>query len=150
MIFQHFNLLSSRTVFENVALPLELESESKAKIQEKITALLDLVGLSEKRDAYPSNLSGGQKQRVAIARALASDPKVLLCDEATSALDPATTQSILQLLKEINRTLGITILLITHEMEVVKQICDQVAVIDQGRLVEQGTVGEILQTLKQN
>ncbi|HHF6122636.1 TPA: methionine ABC transporter ATP-binding protein, partial [Haemophilus influenzae] len=143
MIFQHFNLLSSRTVFENVALPLELESESKAKIQEKITAFLDLVGLSEKRDAYPSNLSGGQKQRVAIARALASDPKVLLCDEATSALDPATTQSILQLLKEINRTLGITILLITHEMEVVKQICDQVAVIDQGRLVEQGTVGEI-------
>ena len=143
MIFQHFNLLSSRTVFENVALPLELEGESKAKIQEKITALLDLVGLSEKRDAYPSNLSGGQKQRVAIARALASDPKVLLCDEATSALDPATTQSILKLLKEINRTLGITILLITHEMEVVKQICDQVAVIDQGRLVEQGTVGEI-------
>ena len=143
MIFQHFNLLSSRTVFENVALPLELEGESKTKIQEKITALLDLVGLSEKRDAYPSNLSGGQKQRVAIARALASDPKVLLCDEATSALDPATTQSILKLLKEINRTLGITILLITHEMEVVKQICDQVAVIDQGRLVEQGTVGEI-------
>ena len=143
MIFQHFNLLSSRTVFENVALPLELEGEPKAKIQEKITALLELVGLSEKRDAYPSNLSGGQKQRVAIARALASDPKVLLCDEATSALDPATTQSILKLLKEINRTLGITILLITHEMEVVKQICDQVAVIDQGRLVEQGTVGEI-------
>ena len=143
MIFQHFNLLNSRTVFENVALPLELEGEPKAKIQEKITALLDLVGLSEKRDAYPSNLSGGQKQRVAIARALASDPKVLLCDEATSALDPATTQSILKLLKEINRTLGITILLITHEMEVVKQICDQVAVIDQGRLVEQGTVGEI-------
>ena len=143
MIFQHFNLLSSRTVFENVALPLELESMPKAKIQEKITALLALVGLSEKRDAYPSNLSGGQKQRVAIARALASDPKVLLCDEATSALDPATTQSILKLLKEINRTLGITILLITHEMEVVKQICDQVAVIDQGRLVEQGTVGEI-------
>ena len=143
MIFQHFNLLSSRTVFENVALPLELENTPKAKIQEKITALLALVGLSEKRDAYPSNLSGGQKQRVAIARALASDPKVLLCDEATSALDPATTQSILKLLKEINRSLGITILLITHEMEVVKQICDQVAVIDQGRLVEQGTVGEI-------
>ena len=115
----------------------------KQKSKKKITALLDLVGLSEKRDAYPSNLSGGQKQRVAIARALASDPKVLLCDEATSALDPATTQSILKLLKEINRTLGITILLITHEMEVVKQICDQVAVIDQGRLVEQGTVGEI-------
>ena len=148
MIFQHFNLLSSRTVFENVALPLELEGESKAKIQEKITALLDLVGLSEKRDAYPSNLSGGQKQRVAIARALASDPKVLLCDEATSALDPATTQSILKLLKEINRTLGITILLITHEMEVVKRICDQVAVIDKGRLIEQGTVSEIFSNPK--
>ncbi|OOF82687.1 methionine ABC transporter ATP-binding protein MetN [Rodentibacter ratti] len=148
MIFQHFNLLSSRTVFENVALPLELEGASKAKIQEKITALLTLVGLNEKRDAYPSNLSGGQKQRVAIARALASDPKVLLCDEATSALDPATTQSILKLLKEINRTLGITILLITHEMEVVKQICDQVAVIDKGQLVEQGTVGEIFSNPK--
>ncbi|OOF63542.1 methionine ABC transporter ATP-binding protein MetN [Rodentibacter sp. Ppn85] len=148
MIFQHFNLLNSRTVFENVALPLELEGTSKAKIQEKITALLALVGLSEKRDAYPSNLSGGQKQRVAIARALASDPKILLCDEATSALDPATTQSILKLLKEINRTLGITILLITHEMEVVKQICDQVAVIDKGQLVEQGSVSEIFSNPK--
>ena len=143
MIFQHFNLLTSRTVFENVALPLELENKSKAEIQEKTTALLALVGLSDKHNVYPANLSGGQKQRVAIARALASDPKVLLCDEATSALDPATTQSILKLLKEINRTLGITILLITHEMEVVKRICDQVAVIDKGRLVEQGTVSEI-------
>ncbi|MDQ6587827.1 MAG: ATP-binding cassette domain-containing protein, partial [Haemophilus parainfluenzae] len=111
MIFQHFNLLTSRTVFENVALPLELENKSKAEIQEKTTALLALVGLSDKHNVYPANLSGGQKQRVAIARALASDPKVLLCDEATSALDPATTQSILKLLKEINRTLGITILL---------------------------------------
>ena len=148
MIFQHFNLLTSRTVFENVALPLELENKSKAEIQEKMTALLALVGLSDKHNVYPANLSGGQKQRVAIARALASDPKVLLCDEATSALDPATTQSILKLLKEINRTLGITILLITHEMEVVKRICDQVAVIDKGRLIEQGTVSEIFSNPK--
>lgn len=148
MIFQHFNLLTSRTVFENVALPLELENKSKTEIQEKTTALLALVGLSDKHNVYPANLSGGQKQRVAIARALASDPKVLLCDEATSALDPATTQSILKLLKEINRTLGITILLITHEMEVVKRICDQVAVIDKGRLIEQGTVSEIFSNPK--
>lgn len=148
MIFQHFNLLTSRTVFENVALPLELENKSKAEIQEKTTALLALVGLSDKHNVYPANLSGGQKQRVAIARALASDPKVLLCDEATSALDPATTQSILKLLKEINRTLGITILLITHEMEVVKRICDQVAVIDKGHLIEQGTVSEIFSNPK--
>lgn len=148
MIFQHFNLLTSRTVFENVALPLELENKSKAEIQEKTTELLALVGLSDKHNVYPANLSGGQKQRVAIARALASDPKVLLCDEATSALDPATTQSILKLLKEINRTLGITILLITHEMEVVKRICDQVAVIDKGRLIEQGTVSEIFSNPK--
>ena len=148
MIFQHFNLLTSRTVYENVALPLELENKSKAEIQEKTTALLALVGLSDKHNVYPANLSGGQKQRVAIARALASDPKVLLCDEATSALDPATTQSILKLLKEINRTLGITILLITHEMEVVKRICDQVAVIDKGRLIEQGTVSEIFSNPK--
>ena len=148
MIFQHFNLLTSRTVFENVALPLELENKSKAEIQEKTTALLALVGLSDKHNVYPANLSGGQKQRVAIARALASDPKVLLCDEATSALDPATTQSILKLLKEINRTLGITILLITHDMEVVKRICDQVAVIDKGRLIEQGTVSEIFSNPK--
>ena len=148
MIFQHFNLLTSRTVFENVALPLELENKSKAEIQEKTTALLALVGLSDKHNVYPANLSGGQKQRVAIARALASDPKVLLCDEATSALDPATTQSILKLLKEINRTLGITILLITHEMEVVKRICNQVAVIDKGRLIEQGTVSEIFSNPK--
>ena len=148
MIFQHFNLLTSRTVFENVALPLELENKSKAEIQEKTTALLAPVGLSDQHNVYPANLSGGQKQRVAIARALASDPKVLLCDEATSALDPATTQSILKLLKEINRTLGITILLITHEMEVVKRICDQVAVIDKGRLIEQGTVSEIFSNPK--
>ena len=148
MIFQHFNLLSSRTVFDNIALPLELEKTPANKINEKVTALLELVGLADKRDTYPANLSGGQKQRVAIARALASEPHVLLCDEATSALDPATTQSILKLLKEINRTLGITILLITHEMDVVKRICDIVAVIDKGQLVEQGTVSDIFSNPK--
>lgn len=148
MIFQHFNLLSSRTVFDNVALPLELEKMPKSQINEKVNSLLTLVGLADKKEAYPANLSGGQKQRVAIARALASDPKVLLCDEATSALDPATTQSILKLLKEINRTLGITILLITHEMDVVKRICDQVAVIDKGQLVEQGSVSDIFSNPK--
>ncbi|MFA0548303.1 methionine ABC transporter ATP-binding protein MetN [Vibrio splendidus] len=143
MIFQHFNLLSSRTVFNNVALPLELAGRDKAAIETKVSELLELVGLSDKRDTYPANLSGGQKQRVAIARALASDPKVLLCDEATSALDPATTQSILELLREINRKLSITILLITHEMDVVKSICHEVAIIGDGELVEKGTVGEI-------
>lgn len=148
MIFQHFNLLTSRTVFGNIALPLELNGTPKAVINQKVNSLLEMVGLSDKKEMYPSNLSGGQKQRVAIARALASDPKVLLCDEATSALDPATTQSILKLLKEINRTLGITILLITHEMDVVKQICDQVAIIDKGKLVEQGSVSEIFSNPK--
>ncbi|WP_157487869.1 ATP-binding cassette domain-containing protein, partial [Grimontia celer] len=143
MIFQHFNLLSSRTVFENVSLPLELAGKAKTAIERKVSELLKLVGLADKRDTYPANLSGGQKQRVTIARALASDPKVLLCDEATSALDPATTQSILELLKEINRKLKITILLITHEMDVVKSICHEVAIIGDGRLVEKGTVGDI-------
>ncbi|MBE2893879.1 methionine ABC transporter ATP-binding protein MetN [Spirabiliibacterium falconis] len=148
MIFQHFNLLSGRTVFGNVALPLELLGESKANIKQKVDDLLTLVGLADKKEAYPSNLSGGQKQRVAIARALASNPKVLLCDEATSALDPATTHSILDLLQEINQKLGLTILLITHEMEVVKQICHQVVVIDKGQLVEQGSVSEIFSNPK--
>ncbi|MEI7374635.1 methionine ABC transporter ATP-binding protein MetN [Dickeya chrysanthemi] len=143
MIFQHFNLLSSRTVFGNVALPLELDDTPAAEIKQRVHQLLDLVGLSDKHDAYPANLSGGQKQRVAIARALASNPKVLLCDEATSALDPATTRSILELLKDINRRLGLTILLITHEMDVVKRICDQVAVISDGKLIEQDTVSEV-------
>ncbi|WP_070968562.1 methionine ABC transporter ATP-binding protein MetN [Vibrio sonorensis] len=143
MIFQHFNLLSSRTVFNNVALPLELAGKDKAHIEQKVTELLKLVGLADKHESYPANLSGGQKQRVAIARALASDPKVLLCDEATSALDPATTQSILELLRKINRKLNITILLITHEMDVVKSICHEVAIIGDGELVEKGTVGEI-------
>ena len=143
MIFQHFNLLSSRTVFGNVALPLELDNLSSGEIQKRVNELLKLVGLEDKHDAYPANLSGGQKQRVAIARALASNPKVLLCDEATSALDPATTRSILELLKDINRRLGLTILLITHEMDVVKRICDQVAVISNGQLIEQDKVSEM-------
>ncbi len=143
MIFQHFNLLSSRTVFANVALPLELAGINKEAITSKVNELLDLVGLSDKHESYPANLSGGQKQRVAIARALACDPKVLLCDEATSALDPATTHSILALLKEINQKLNLTILLITHEMDVVKNICHEVAIIGGGELVEKGPVGDI-------
>lgn len=143
MIFQHFNLLSSRTVFDNVALPLELAQTPTSEIEQRVTELLDLVGLADKRDTYPANLSGGQKQRVAIARALASKPKVLLCDEATSALDPATTKSILELLKTINQQLNLTILIITHEMDVVKNICDKVAIIGGGRLVEQGLVSDI-------
>ncbi|MGO2089941.1 MAG: methionine ABC transporter ATP-binding protein MetN [Oceanisphaera sp.] len=140
MIFQHFNLLSSRTVFANIALPLELAGMNKAAIKQRVNELLTLVGLSHRGDAYPNALSGGQKQRVAIARALAPSPKVLLCDEATSALDPQTTQQILTLLKDINRKLGLTILLITHEMQVVKSICDKVAIINDGELVEQGDV----------
>ncbi|KAE9530158.1 methionine ABC transporter ATP-binding protein MetN [Testudinibacter aquarius] len=148
MIFQHFNLLSSRTVFGNVALPLELIGMDSTAVTQRVDELLELVGLSDKKHVYPSNLSGGQKQRVAIARALASEPKVLLCDEATSALDPATTQSILALLQEINQKLGLTILLITHEMEVVKQICHQVVVIDKGQLVESGSVSEIFSNPK--
>ncbi len=143
MIFQHFNLLSSRTVFENISFPMELDKTPKAEIKKRVTELIGLVGLENKPNDYPSKLSGGQKQRVAIARTLASNPKVLLCDEATSALDPATTHSILSLLKEINRRMNITILLITHEMEVVKEICDEVAVLNDGRLVEQGTISEI-------
>ena len=138
MIFQHFNLMRSRTVFQNIAFPLKKSGLSKAEKEKKIESLLELVGLSDKKDAYPSQLSGGQKQRVAIARALANDPKVLLCDEATSALDPQTTQSILKLLKQVNETLGITIVLITHEMAVVKDICDRVAIMEQGRVVEEG------------
>ena len=144
MIFQHFNLLSSRTVFENIALPMELENLSKGKIVDKVNELLKIVGLEDKANDYPKSLSGGQKQRVAIARALANDPYLLLCDEATSALDPATTQSILQLLRDINHRLGITILLITHEMEVIKAICNHVAVIDKGQLVTKGNLSEII------
>ncbi|SIQ50422.1 methionine ABC transporter ATP-binding protein [Chryseobacterium sp. RU33C] len=144
MIFQHFNLLSSRTVFDNVALPLELDHTSKDDINRKVNELLKIVGLEDKANDYPKSLSGGQKQRVAIARALANDPHLLLCDEATSALDPATTQSILQLLRDINQRLGITILLITHEMEVIKAVCNHVAVIDKGKLLTKGTLSEII------
>lgn len=144
MIFQHFNLLSSRTVFDNVALPLELDNTSKDQINKKVNELLKIVGLEDKANDYPKSLSGGQKQRVAIARALANDPHLLLSDEATSALDPATTQSILQLLRDINKRLGITILLITHEMEVIKAVCNHVAVIDQGKLLTKGTLSEII------
>lgn len=143
MIFQHFNLLSSRTAAENVAFPLELIGTPKGEINERVYELLNLVGLQDKATQYPAKLSGGQKQRVAIARTLASNPKVLLCDEATSALDPATTRSILSLLKDINKRLNITILLITHEMAVIKSICDSVAVIDEGKLVESGKVADV-------
>jgi D-methionine transport system ATP-binding protein len=143
MIFQHFNLLSSRTAFDNVALPLEIAGVDKKAIRAKVGPLLDLVGLGDKAGSYPSELSGGQKQRVGIARALATDPKLLLSDEATSALDPETTQSILELLKRINADLGLTVLLITHEMEVVKTIASHVAVIDAGRIVESGRTFDV-------
>lgn len=143
MIFQHFNLLSSRTVFGNIAFPLEIQGLDKAAIQKKVEPLLDLVGLKDRADHYPSQLSGGQKQRVGIARALASNPKVLLCDEATSALDPQTTESILNLLRDINKRLHITIVMITHQMNVVKEICDRVAVIENGEIIEQGSMVDI-------
>ncbi|MGI4984903.1 MAG: methionine ABC transporter ATP-binding protein [Janthinobacterium lividum] len=143
MIFQHFNLLSSRTVYGNIALPLELAGLSKAQIEKTVAPILDLVGLGAQRDRYPAQISGGQKQRVGIARALATRPKVLLSDEATSALDPETTRSILDLLKQINRELGLTVVLITHQMEVIKQICDRVAVLEAGRLVETGRVIDV-------
>ena len=143
MIFQHFNLMRSRTVGENVAYPLKGSGLTKQQIKAKVKELLELVDIAEKENAYPSQLSGGQKQRVAIARALANDPKVLLCDEATSALDPQTTGAILQLLKHLNEKLGITIVIITHEMAVVQEICSHVAIIDAGELAEHGTVEEV-------
>jgi D-methionine transport system ATP-binding protein len=143
MIFQHFALLSSRTVRENVALPLELAGRRRADIDAAVDPMLAFVGLETMRDRYPAELSGGQAQRVGIARALAGRPGVLLCDEATSALDPETTTSILALLREVNRTFGTTIVLITHEMGVIKEICDRVAVIDGGRIVESGHVREV-------
>ena len=143
MIFQQFNLLMQKTVSRNVRYPLELAGVPKAKANQRVKELLEIVGLSDKADAYPSQLSGGQKQRVAIARALASDPEVLLCDEATSALDPMTTQSILSLLQDINRRLGITIVVITHEMAVIRQICTHVAILDGGTVAEQGSVDEV-------
>ncbi|CAM3635025.1 methionine ABC transporter ATP-binding protein [Cohnella lubricantis] len=143
MIFQTFNLLSSNTVFDNVATPLRLAGAPRNEINRKVGELLEIVGLKEKEAMYPSQLSGGQKQRVAIARALASDPEILLCDEATSALDPQTTESILELLLEINRKYHITIVLITHEMHVIKKICDRVAVMENGKVVEQGKVLDV-------
>lgn len=140
MIFQHFNLLPAMTIYDNIALPLRLEKAPKEEIDRKVMELLTLIDLVERKDSYPSQLSGGQKQRVAIARALVNDPKVLLCDEATSALDPQTTQNILKLIAKINRERGITVVVITHEMFVVKEICDEVAVMDSGRVVEQGDI----------
>ena len=143
MIFQHFNLLSSATVYDNIAFPLRLSHTPEEEIKKKVLPLLDLVGLADKAHQYPSQLSGGQKQRVGIARALASEPKVLLCDEATSALDPQTTRSILELIQDINRKLSLTVVVITHEMQVIKDICDKVAVIENGVIAEQGTVLEV-------
>ena len=143
VVFQHYNLLESRSVFGNVSLPLEIISRPGEEIQKKVTELLELVGLSDKKNHFPSQLSGGQKQRVGIARALAMDSDLLLCDEATSALDSESTASILHLLKKINRELGLTILLITHELEVVKKICDRVGIIDHGSLVEQNSTVNI-------
>nr|WP_318685453.1 ATP-binding cassette domain-containing protein [uncultured Acetatifactor sp.] len=143
MIFQHFNLLMQRNVLDNICFPMEIAGVKKADAKKRAMELLEIVGLTEKAKSYPAQLSGGQKQRVAIARALANNPKILLCDEATSALDPTTTKAILKLLQEINRKYGITIVIITHEMSVVQEICTHVAIIDAGMLAEQGTVEEV-------
>jgi D-methionine transport system ATP-binding protein len=143
MVFQNFNLLESRTAGENIAFPLEVAHEKKEVITQRVDELLNLVGLSHKKNVYPSELSGGEKQRIGIARALANHPKLLLCDEATSALDPQSTQQILQLLKSLNKKLGLTLLLITHEMDVVKTLCNKVAVLEKGSIVEQGRVQEV-------
>ena len=148
MIFQSFNLLMQRTVLKNVCFPMELSGTPAAQARKRALELLDLVGLREKADAYPSQLSGGQKQRVAIARALATDPKVLLCDEATSALDPTTTASILALLKDLNEKLGVTVVVITHQMSVVKEICTHVAILDDGEVVEDGLVSAVFSAPK--
>lgn len=148
MIFQHFNLLMQRNVIDNICFPMEITKKPKYEAHKRAKELLEIVGLSEKARAYPAQLSGGQKQRVAIARALATNPKILLCDEATSALDPTTTKAILALLKEINRKYGITIVIITHEMAVVQEICSHVAIIDEGILAETGTVEEVFQRPK--
>ena len=143
MIFQHFNLLSSATVYDNVAFPLRLSNTPEDKIREKVLPLLELVGLADKSENYPAQLSGGQKQRVGIARALANDPKVLLCDEATSALDPQTTKAILSLIKDINKKMGLTVVVITHEMAVITDICDRVAVLSNGVVAECGQVLDV-------
>lgn len=150
MIFQHFNLLWSRTVFENIAFPLEIAGVKRAERKERVQELIQLVGLSGKENAYPSELSGGQKQRVGIARALANDPDVLLCDEATSALDPQTTDEVLDLLLDINKRLHLTIIVITHEMHVIRKICNRVAVMEAGKVVELGDVLEVFKHPKQN
>lgn len=143
MIFQHFNLLNSKTVYKNVAMPLILSKKNKNEIKEKVNEMLEFVGLADKKNQFPDELSGGQKQRVAIARALVTNPKILLCDEATSALDPATTSSILKLLSNVNRTFGVTIMMITHEMSVIQKICNRVAVMENGEVVEMGTVKDV-------
>ena len=148
MIFQHFNLLMQRNVVDNICFPLEIAGVGRKEAKKRAYELLETVGLSEKAKAYPAQLSGGQKQRVAIARVLANNPKILLCDEATSALDPQTTKSILNLLKDINKKYGITIVVITHEMAVIQEICSKVAVLDHGRLVEEGTVEELFRAPK--
>ena len=148
MIFQHFNLLMQRTALDNVCFPMEIAGVKKAEARKKALEYLKIVGLEEKALSYPSQLSGGQKQRVAIARVLASGPQILLCDEATSALDPQTTKAILELIKEINRDYGITVVVITHEMSVVQEICDKVAVLERGALVETGTVEELFRNPK--
>lgn len=149
MIFQHFNLMSAKTLWENVALPLKIAGVKKAEIQSRVNEALQLVGLENKAEHYPSQLSGGQKQRVGIARALVHKPEILLCDEATSALDPESTSVILALLKQINQKIGITIVLITHEMQVIREICDQVVVIDQGEIVESGEVWSVFSNPQQ-
>ncbi len=143
MIFQHFNLLMNSTVYDNVAFPLKLIKTPKDQIDKRVGELLEIVGLADKKDVYPSQLSGGQKQRVGIARAIATQPDIIMCDEATSALDPETTKSILQLIKEINQSLKVTVIIITHEMEVIKQVCDRVAVLDSGSVVETGSVSDV-------
>lgn len=143
MVFQHFNLMQSRTAAENIALPLELQGKSKAEINQRVSTLLDLINLSAHRFHYPSELSGGQKQRIAIARALATQPDILLCDEPTSALDNKSTQAIIQLLKQINQEMGVTIVIVSHELEVVKNICRRVAVLHHGKIVEYDTVAQI-------
>ena len=148
MIFQHFNLLSQKTVFENIAFPLELVGKSKSEIERRVDELLEYVELEDKKDSYPSQLSGGQKQRVAIARSIANNPEVLLSDEGTSALDPQTTQSILDLLKKIREEFGITIIMITHQMEVVKNICDRVAIMEDGKVIEENTVEDLFRRPK--
>ncbi|MBM7580917.1 methionine ABC transporter ATP-binding protein [Jeotgalibacillus terrae] len=150
MIFQHFNLLWSRTVSENISFPLEIAGVPKQERQKRVNELIELVGLEGRGDAYPAQLSGGQKQRVGIARALANDPEVLLCDEATSALDPQTTDSILELLVDINKRLGLTIVLITHEMHVIRKICHRVAVMEGGKVVELGNVLDVFKQPKEN